>query len=132
MEQDGASPNATLASLVAAIRVVHARGDISTVVYYQLIALKPLVPEGEEEPQPETEILENPARVLRTQERHITLLPNSRYVPVAPGRRAGIIVLKDCNPDEAEDLLQVCWALLALRTICTECVIRAHFYWSLT
>ena len=107
MEQDGAASSATVASLLSSIRTVHARGDMSTTVYQQLIALKPPLPEGEEEPQPESEVLDNPARVLRTQERHIALLANSRYVPVAPGRRAGIIVLKDCTPDEEEDLLQV-------------------------
>ena len=43
--------------------------------------------------------------MLRAQEKHISLLPHSRYVPVAPGRRAGIIVLKDTTPDEAEELV---------------------------
>ena len=50
-------------------------------------------------------MLENPARVLRTQEHVIGPLPASRYVPISSGRRAGIIVLKDTTPDEAEDLL---------------------------
>jgi len=111
---DGAAPmegvaasDATVSSLVSAFKAVHTRGDISTVVYTKLMALKPPLPDGEEEPQPESEVLDNPARVLRTQERHMALLANSRYTPVAAGRRAGIIVLKDSTPDEAEDLLQV-------------------------
>ena len=46
------------------------------------------------------------ARVLRAQERVIGSLPGSRYVPISSGRKAGIVVLKDTTPDEAEDLLQ--------------------------
>ena len=93
--------------VVEKLRAMHGRGDVSTVVYFELMAHKPPLADGAEEPQPETEVLDNPARVLRTQEKHISLLPTSRYVPVAPGRRAGIIVLKDTTPDEEEDLLQV-------------------------
>ena len=44
-------------------------------------------------------------RVLRGQERAISLLPDARYVPVTPGRVSGIIVLKDQTPDEEEELL---------------------------
>jgi 26S proteasome regulatory subunit N2 len=44
--------------------------------------------------------------VLRAQERLVGPLPGSRYVPIAPGRRAGIIVLRDTTPDEEEDLLE--------------------------
>ncbi|KAL3926891.1 MAG: hypothetical protein SGPRY_003087 [Prymnesium sp.] len=98
---------ASVAEIVERLRAVHNRGDVSTIVYSELMALKPPLPNGAEEPQPDMEILENPARVLRTQEKYISLLPNSRYVPVAAGRRAGIIVLKDTTPDEAEDLLQI-------------------------
>ena len=57
------------------------------------------------EPKLESEVLENPARVLRAQERVIGPLPGSRYVPISAGRRAGIIVLKDTTPDEEEVLL---------------------------
>ncbi|KAL1524590.1 hypothetical protein AB1Y20_019480 [Prymnesium parvum] len=105
MEVDASS--ATVGQLAERLRAVHGRGDVSTAVYSELMALKPPLPDGAEEPQPDMEVLENPARVLRTQEKHIALLPNARYVPVAAGRRAGIIVLKDTTPDEEEELLQV-------------------------
>lgn len=76
-------------------------------------ALLPNLKEGEEppledkyaEPKLDAEVLENPARVVRAQERVIGPLPGSRYVPISAGRRAGIIVLKDTTPDEEEDLL---------------------------
>jgi len=108
---DTAMADASSTSVFAVInrlKAAHSRGDLATVAYFELMAHQPPVAEGaSEEAQPEHEVLENPARVLRTQEKHIALLPSSRYVPVVPGRRAGIIVLKDTTPDEEEDLLQV-------------------------
>ena len=50
-------------------------------------------------------MLENPARVLRAQERCVAQLSDSRYVPVAAGRASGIIMLKDQSPDADEELL---------------------------
>lgn len=118
MEVDSAA-KPSLATLLADVTAAHARGAVSTVVYAALVALKP-PPEkaekaegdekekkkGEEKPdETDFEILENPARVLRGQERAISLLPDARYVPVTPGRVSGIIVLKDQTPDEEEELL---------------------------
>jgi len=105
MEVDAASTSS--GEIVSRLKAAHTRGDVSTAAYFELVAHKPPLADGAEEPQPEAEVLDNPARVLRTQEKHISLLPGSRYVPVAAGRRAGIIVLKDTTPDEAEELLQV-------------------------
>ena len=70
---------------------------------------KPVEPKLEPEyaePKLEAEVLENPARVLRAQERVIAPLPGSRYVPISDNRRSGIIVLKDTTPDEEEELLR--------------------------
>lgn len=85
----------------------HTRGAMSTEVYTALTALKPKAADAkaEAEAEPDFEILENPARVLPTQERAISLLPDARYVPVTPGRVSGIIVLRDQRPDDAEELL---------------------------
>uniref|UniRef100_A0A7S2JSF5 26S proteasome regulatory subunit RPN2 C-terminal domain-containing protein n=1 Tax=Haptolina brevifila TaxID=156173 RepID=A0A7S2JSF5_9EUKA len=106
METDG--PKKSLAELYAGLQAVHARGVISTATLTAAMAHKPPLAEGEEDKEPklEYEILENPTRVLRAQERVITSLPNSRYVPISSARRAGIVLLKDTTPDEAEDLLE--------------------------
>lgn len=110
MEVDASSTSVT--ALLERLRAAHTRGAVSTAVYFELIALKPPLPDGAEEPQPDMEVIENPARVLRAQEKHISLLPNSRYEPVAQGRRAGIIVLKDTTPEVAEELLQITSSVL--------------------
>jgi len=94
-----------LEKLVGAITAAHARGAMSTELYSALVALKPKASDAKLEPEPDFEILENPARVLPTQERAISLLADARYVPVTPGRVSGIIVLRDQRPDDAEDLL---------------------------
>ena len=96
------TPKPALEELVGAITAAHARGAMSTEVYTALAALKPKAADGKPEAEPDFEILENPARVLPTQERAISLLPDARYVPVTPGRVSGIIVLRDQRPDDAE------------------------------
>ena len=105
METDAAP--LSMVELLQKARSAHDAGKLSSALHAQLVAHKPPPAEGEEEPPAlEFEVLDNPARVLRAQERHMSLLPGARYVPVAAGRRAGIIVLKDTAPDEEEDLLQ--------------------------
>ena len=96
------TPKPALEALVGAITAAHTRGAMSTETYTALAALKPKPADGKPEVEPEFEILENPARVLPTQERAISLLPDARYVPVTPGRVSGIIVLRDQRPDDAE------------------------------
>jgi len=54
-----------------------------------------------------SEIMDNPCRVLPAQERFISGLAGSRYVPVMPWRKSGIIVLRDTKPDEPEEWLQL-------------------------
>lgn len=52
------------------------------------------------------EILENMARVVPAQLRHIAFKEDSRYVPVKQENVGGIIMLVDRKPDEEEDLIQ--------------------------
>jgi len=100
------APKPGLEKLVGAIAAAHTRGAMSTEVYTALTALKPKpAADAKAEAETDFEILENPARVLPTQERSISLLPDARYVPVTPGRVSGIIVLRDQRPDDAEELL---------------------------
>merc|ERR1712087_181614 len=95
-----------LSELVIRLQDAHSGGLISTAAYTQL--LRHNGKDGDEaalEEEPTFEVLENPSRVLRNQERFVTLLPASRYVPIARGRTSGIIMLKDLQPDETEELL---------------------------
>jgi len=93
-----------LAALLEQLTSAHAAGLIGTAALGKITRHKPKK-DGDDEAEPEFEVLENPARVLRAQERAVSLLPDSRYVPVAPGRQSGIIMLKDMQHDEPEELL---------------------------
>ena len=124
MDVDG-DEKPPLATLYERVKAAHGRGAMSTATLMAAYAHRPPPPpeilmekdaEGKPkagssaadelaEPKLEAEVLENPARVLRAQEKHIAPLHGSRYVPISAGRRAGIVVLKDTTPDEAEDLL---------------------------
>jgi len=103
---DAAKP--TLPSLYETLVACHAEGLMSSATLASAFAHKLAPLEGELDPMPklEHEVLENPARVVRAQEKLITALPGSRYVPISAGRKAGIVLLKDTTPDEAEDLLE--------------------------
>ena len=111
VDDDASKP--TLLALYAGLNAAHTAGKVCTSTLMAAYAHKPPPPtaEGAEpdpnlaEPKLDYEILENPARVVRTQERVIGSLSDSRYVPISAGRRAGIVVLRDTTPDEAEDLL---------------------------
>ncbi len=51
------------------------------------------------EPEPSSHKLDNPSRVVPTQQKFVALEPNSRWVPIHKNRPiAGIIVLKDLRP----------------------------------
>ncbi|KAG2231561.1 hypothetical protein INT48_002977, partial [Thamnidium elegans] len=52
------------------------------------------------------EILENMARVVPAQLKHIAFKEDSRYIPVKQQHVGGIIMLVDRKPDEEEDLIQ--------------------------
>eukprot|EP01128_Nolandella_sp_AFSM9_P005247 TRINITY_DN250_c1_g1_i2.p1 TRINITY_DN250_c1_g1~~TRINITY_DN250_c1_g1_i2.p1 ORF type:complete len:1031 (+),score=352.39 TRINITY_DN250_c1_g1_i2:158-3250(+) len=60
--------------------------------------------EEKKEPEPEFELLNNPARVTRTQLKHISFDVDSRYVPISEGVH-GIVVLKDTTPDLNEEII---------------------------
>jgi 26S proteasome regulatory subunit N2 len=108
METDSGASKKSLTELYAALQAVHSRGAISTATLVAAMAHKLTPQEGEEDPEPKLdyEILENPTRVLRTQERVVVGLPGARYVPISAARRVGIVLLKDTTPDEAEVLLE--------------------------
>ena len=59
--------------------------------------------EKKSEPEPNFEVLTNPARVVPAQEKFIKFKEDSRYVPVklAP---SGFVLLKDLRPTEPEVL----------------------------
>ena len=99
----GAKP--ALGELLAELKAAHDGGDVTTATYLGLLAKKPKVEGEAAEAEPEFEVLESPARVLRAQEGSVALLAGSRYVPIIKGRHAGFIVLKDLTPDEEEVLL---------------------------
>ncbi|KAI9248920.1 armadillo-type protein [Sporodiniella umbellata] len=52
------------------------------------------------------EVLENMARIVPTQLKHISFRDESRYKPVKSESSGGIILLVDTKPEEEEDLLQ--------------------------
>jgi 26S proteasome regulatory subunit N2 len=52
------------------------------------------------------EILENMARVVPLQLKHIAFKEDSRYIPIKQENVGGIIMLVDKKPDEEEDLIQ--------------------------
>lgn len=53
-----------------------------------------------DEPEPDEEVLNNPSRVLKSQEKFIEFT-SSRYTPVS-NRKSGILLLRDHNPHEPE------------------------------
>lgn len=63
--------------------------------------------EKEKEPEPTFELLQNPARVMKNQLRVLSPAEGTRYRPVKDLSHGGIIMLKNVNPDEDEDLVEV-------------------------
>lgn len=63
------------------------------------------VPADKKKEEPNFEILENPARVLRAQLRHISFDVDPRYVPATTVDISGIVLLRDTKPGEQEDLI---------------------------
>eukprot|EP00761_Pharyngomonas_kirbyi_P003393 gb/GECH01003397.1/.p1 GENE.gb/GECH01003397.1/~~gb/GECH01003397.1/.p1 ORF type:complete len:957 (+),score=273.86 gb/GECH01003397.1/:1-2871(+) len=57
-------------------------------------------------PEPTSEILENPARVVPLQSKVITYDVDQRYSPVDPYRTMGVVMLKDDKPEQEETLVQ--------------------------
>ena len=60
------------------------------------------------QPEPESFRLENPDRVTRSQEMFVHFDLSQRYVPIIAGRKpAGIIMLKDTQPHEPEEVTKI-------------------------
>eukprot|EP00899_Mesostigma_viride_P015362 jgi/Mesvir1/23827/Mv10633-RA.2 len=55
-------------------------------------------------PEPASEMLANPSRVLPEQEKYVSW-EGCRYQPVQPGRVAGIVILRDERPGEPEEFV---------------------------
>ncbi|CAL1544748.1 unnamed protein product [Lymnaea stagnalis] len=62
------------------------------------------IPE-KKEPEPNFEILSNPARTMKAQLKVLTL-ETSRYTPVKDLSHGGIIMLKNSKPEEQEDIVE--------------------------
>lgn len=58
------------------------------------------------EPEPNFEILQNPARVLRQQLKVIQLVEGSHYVPVKDIQIGGIVMVKHIQTDTEEELVE--------------------------
>ena len=58
------------------------------------------------EPEPLSETISNPCRVIPAQEKYIRIMePNTRYVPLKQGATAGILLLRDTTPGEPAELV---------------------------
>jgi len=51
------------------------------------------------------EVLENMARVVPSQLKHVAFKPDSRYIPVKKGTVGGILLMVDKHPDQPEELI---------------------------
>ncbi|CAO3669707.1 unnamed protein product [Umbelopsis vinacea] len=51
------------------------------------------------------EVLENMARVVPSQLKHIAFKPDSRYLPIKKGTVGGILLMVDQHPDQPEELI---------------------------
>lgn len=58
--------------------------------------------EKKKEPEPNFEILQNPARVLRQQLKVIALNENSQYAPMKDVSIGGIVMVRNLKPGEEE------------------------------
>lgn len=62
--------------------------------------------EAEKAPEPSSFTIDNPARVVPLQVKHIQFEPNSRWRMVKTGAPTGILVLKDTQPDQPLELIE--------------------------
>ncbi|KAM3186512.1 hypothetical protein ACTXT7_004191 [Hymenolepis weldensis] len=63
--------------------------------------------EKEPEKEPNFSMLSNPARVLRAQQRVLSLPEDCRYYSIKPITQAGILLFHDRRPDEKEVLVEI-------------------------
>ncbi|CAH8500234.1 unnamed protein product [Dicrocoelium dendriticum] len=64
-------------------------------------------PDEKEEKEPSFVMLNNPARVLRAQQRVISIPENSRYYTLKPVTQAGILMVHDRRPHDTEVLVEL-------------------------
>lgn len=57
-------------------------------------------------PEPSFQMLTNPARVMKLQLKVVNMAEGSRYRPVKDVSNGGIIMLKNCKPEEKEDIIE--------------------------
>jgi len=62
---------------------------------------------SKKEKEPDSEILHNPTRVVKAQQRLISLPKGSRYQPIKDITHAGIILVKDTQSSEPETLVEL-------------------------
>ncbi|XP_022237966.1 26S proteasome non-ATPase regulatory subunit 1-like [Limulus polyphemus] len=62
--------------------------------------------EEKKEPEPNYEIMSNPARVMKQQLKVIQAIEGSRYVPLKDVSIGGIIIMKDTKREDPEDLVE--------------------------
>lgn len=72
------------------------------------------------EPEPNFEILQNPARVLRQQLKVIQLVEGSHYVPVKDIQIGGIVMVKHIQTDTEEELVEPVAGEYPTRNLFTE------------
>jgi 26S proteasome regulatory subunit N2 len=66
-----------------------------------------VVVSNKKEKEPDSEILHNPTRVVKAQQRLISLPKGSRYQPIKDITHAGIILIKDTQSNEPETLVEL-------------------------
>lgn len=62
---------------------------------------------NKKEKEPDSEILHNPTRVVKAQQRLITLPKGSRYQPIKDITHGGIILVKDTQSNEPETFVEL-------------------------
>ncbi|CAF3455705.1 unnamed protein product [Rotaria sp. Silwood1] len=62
---------------------------------------------NKKEKEPDSEILHNPTRVVKAQQRLLSLPKGSRYQPIKDITHAGIILVKDTQTNEPETLVEL-------------------------
>lgn len=60
----------------------------------------------EKKPEPNFEMLENPARVMKAQLRVISMPENTRYTPLKEAGIGGIIMVRDTKPEEKQEIIE--------------------------
>ncbi|XP_062572250.1 26S proteasome non-ATPase regulatory subunit 1-like [Saccostrea cucullata] len=62
--------------------------------------------EKEKEPEPNFQMLDNPARVMKAQLKVLLMPETSRYVPVKDVTHGGIIMMRNSKPGEQEEIIE--------------------------